>query len=266
MATIGVITGSGLYELGGRFEPASREVGTPWGAVTVEAARLAGHRVLAVSRHGPGHRRLSSQVNHRANVWALAESGAEAIVGVTAVGVLDGSVPLGVPVVFDDLYFPSNRLPDGSLATFFTEAGDPRRGHLVLEAPFSPALRLRLLEACRAAGLEPVDGGVYVHADGPRFNTVAELGGFRAVGGTAVSQTCGPEAVLAAELEIPYALVGFGVNHAPVSGRRPTPEGEIRANLGRIGPAAAALLDALLRGLEADARLPFDQGFVYRFD
>ncbi len=106
---------------------------------------------LHVSRHGPGHVRLSNHVTHRANIWALKELGATSVIGCTACGALDPTLELGSLVVFDDLHFASNRLPDGSLCTFFTEPGDRLRGHWILHGgPFSEELRRALLDAAAA--------------------------------------------------------------------------------------------------------------------
>jgi 5'-methylthioadenosine phosphorylase len=263
LARIGFITGSGFYEML-RGDGADREVVTPYGAVTVRETSRHGHAVLALSRHGADHHRLSNHVKHRPNFWALHELGAQAILASTAVGVLDTAVPLGVPILFNDLYFPSNRMPDGSLATFFTEAGDPRRGHWIPTATFSPTLRELLIRAGRDVGLAVVTSGCYTHADGPRFNTRPEHAAMRAAGGTAVSQTCGPEAVLAGELQIPYALVGFGVNYADAPGAPTTPPGEVAALLRKHAEVMTGLFEAFLGLVPADQRFTGDTGSVYR--
>src|SRR5947209_13111748 len=150
---IGIITGSGTYALPS-FEGAEPvEVPTPFGPATVTGGRFGGAEVLHVSRHGSGHVRLSNHVTHRANIWALKELGASAVIGCTACGAVDPGLELGSLVVFDDLHFISNRLADGSLCTFFTEAGDPARAHLILHGgPFSPAAREALVRAANAAG------------------------------------------------------------------------------------------------------------------
>src|SRR5437588_3204383 len=135
---IALITGSGTYALPGFEEPAPVNVETPYGDCQVTRGSFAGVSALHVSRHLAGHVRLSNQVIHRANVWALSELGARAVIGCTACGAVDHSLELGSLVVFGDPHFPSNRLPDGSLATFFTDPGDPRRGHWILHgSPFS---------------------------------------------------------------------------------------------------------------------------------
>ena len=154
---VGIITGSGTHALpgfdGGEPEP----VATPWGVALVSSGRLAGVDVLHVSRHGAGHVRLSNHVTHRANIAALARAGAAGVVAVTVCGAVDPAVPLGSLICFDDLHFLSNRLPDGSLCTFFAEAGDPRRGHWIYEDPYSPELRRQ-----HYARLNAPDGSLYL--------------------------------------------------------------------------------------------------------
>ena len=212
---IGVITGSGTYSLPGLEDAELETVQTPFGATEVSRGRLGGGDVLHVSRHGAAHLRLSSQVTHRANIWALNVLGATAVIGCSVCGALDPELELGQLVVFDDLHFISNRLPDGSLCTFSLEPGDPMRGHWILHGgPFSPGVRAALLEAAGEAGHVTRNGGTYGHVDGPRFNTPTEIAQLAACGVTAVSQTAGPEVVLCGELELPYGLVGFVTDYA----------------------------------------------------
>ena len=114
------------------------------------------------------------------------------MLAVTVCGAVDPSVELGSLIVFDDLHFVSNRLPDGSLCTFHDTPGDERRGHWIYEDPYSPELRRALLAGAGEPGVAARDGGCYGHVDGPRFNTKAEIRGLAACGVTAVSQTAGP--------------------------------------------------------------------------
>jgi purine nucleoside phosphorylase len=211
---IGILTGTGTYALPDFADEQVVEVATPFGTATVTEGRFAGVDVLHVSRHLPGHPRLSHQVTHQANIWALRERGAEAVVAVTVCGAVDRTVELGSLVVFDDLHFLVNRLADGSICTLHTEPGDPDRAHWVFDRPFHAGLRTALLEGAAEAGLSARDGGVYGHVDGPRFNTRAEIRSLAAVGVTCVSQTAGPETVLCGEAKIPYALLGYATDYA----------------------------------------------------
>jgi 5'-methylthioadenosine phosphorylase len=222
-APIGLITGTGLYALEGIEGRRVERVQTPYGAVDVTRGLLEGVPVAHVPRHGVGHARLSHQVTPRANVAAIAASGARALVSTTVCGAVDPSLELGSLIVFDDLHFPSNRLADGSLCTLFTTPEIPGRGHWIYDRPFGASVRAGLLAGVRAAGVEVRDGGTYGHVDGPRLNTVSEIAQLAAAGVAAVSQTGGPETVLAGEARLPFALIGFVTDHANGVTPEPTP-------------------------------------------
>ncbi len=260
---IGVITGSGTYALPGFEGDGPQTVETQWGAAQVSTGRVGGVDVVHVSRHRPGHELLSSGVTHRANIAALAQAGVSGVVAVTVCGAVDPSVELGSLVCFDDLHFLANRLPDGSLCTFFDRPGDPRRGHWIYADPYAPALRSALIGAAHEAGLPLRDGGCYGHVDGPRFNTRAEIRGLAAAGVTAVSQTAGPETVLAGEAELPFALVGYATDYANGVHAEPTPVARLLELIAASTDVFATLLAAALPRLAAMAPAP--TGIVYRF-
>jgi purine nucleoside phosphorylase len=262
---VAIITGSGTHSLPGFDHVEDLAVDTPFGAASLSRGSFAGAEVLHVSRHGAGHARLSNLVTHRANVWALHELGASAVVGCTACGAVDATLELGSLVLFDDLHFPSNRLPDGSLCTFFDRPGDRRRAHWILHGgPYSPGVRQALLDAAAGSDQTLRDGGVYGHVDGPRFNTPSEIAALAACGVCAVSQTGGPETVLCGELELPYALVGFVTDYAnEVLPGEPTPVARLIELMGASSGAFSALLAGAVPAL--DARPPSAAGTVYRF-
>ena len=260
---IGIITGSGTYALPG-FEGGEPEpVATRWGESLVSRGTLAGVDVAHVSRHGAGHVRLSNHVAHRANIAALSEAGAGAAIAVTVCGAVDPEVPLGSLICFDDVHFPSNRLPDGSLCTFFAEPGARLRGHWIYEDPYAPTLRAALLEGAARCGLPMRDGGCYGHVDGPRFNTKAEIRGLAAAGVTAVSQTAGPETVLAGEAELPFALVGYATDYANGVQAEATPVERLLELIAASTDVFARLLAEALPRIDAGAHPP--TGVVYRF-
>ena len=244
MTRIGVITGSGTYALPGFEGDGAREVSTRYGPARLAEGRFAGADVVHCSRHWEGHPRLSSQVLHQANIAALRDAGVEAILAVTVCGSCDPELELGTLIVFDDLHFPSNRLPDGSLCTLYTEPGEEGRGHWIFERPFSGALRSALLIGAREAGHAVREGGCYGHVDGPRFNTRTEIAALAAAGVTAVSQTGGPETVLAGEAEIPYALVGYATDYANGVREEPTPVSELIRLIGASTATFATTLAA----------------------
>jgi purine nucleoside phosphorylase len=262
---IGIITGSGTYALPGFEAEGTVEVQSRWGAAEVTRGQYAGVPALHVSRHLPGHVRLSNHVSHRANVWALKQLGATAVIGCTACGAVDASVPLGSLIVFDDLHFIVNRLPDGSICTFFDEPGDPQRAHWILHgSPYSAAVRAALVTGAAESAHAARDGGTYGHVDGPRFNTPTEIASLAACGVTAVSQTGGPETVLCGELELPYALIGFATDYAnEVVPGEPTPVATLIELMGRSTQIFADVLRIALPRLHGGS--PDAAGTVYRF-
>lgn len=267
---VGVITGSGVYELSGGSSGGSsdgserRVVAGRFGEAEVVVFRVGGWRIGAISRHLKGHFHLPNTISHRANLAALKSLGARAVLATTSVGAASSRVSLGRPVVFDDLYFPDNRLPDGRLCTIFDEPGQRGRGHWIFSEPFSPRLRRRLEDAAEEVAGGVTRGGVYAHTNGPRFETAAEIQALASFGVSAVSQTCGPEAVLAGELEMSYALVGFPVNYATGVGEAETKE-DLERLLARSSEALPRIVLKAVASLE-DADLQNEPGYVYRIE
>jgi purine nucleoside phosphorylase len=261
---VGVLTGTGTYALPGAGAGTAEKAITVHGDVAVTRYDVGGVETLHVSRHGEGHGRLSNHVAHRANILALKQLGADAIVAVTVCGAVDPSVPLGSLIVFDDLHFLANRLADGSLCTLYDEPGAPLRGHWIFEGPFSEGVRQALLTGSREAGVPARDGGCYGHVDGPRFNTRAEIRSLAMAGVTAVSQTAGPETVLAAEAEVPYALLGYATDYANGVKDEPTPVEELLRLIGASTDVFASVLARVLPQLARQAPQP--PGVIYRFE
>src|ERR1700730_1948526 len=221
---VGIITGSGSHRLPNMSAASLHIERTRFGEVELVQGTFAGVDALHLSRHGEGHVRLSSHVNHRANITALVQMKVDAVLAVTVGGALDPTLELGGVIVFDDLYYPSNRLPDGTLCTLHNEPGAKGRGYWIFEQPFSQRLRGALLGAARARGYQTREEACYGYVDGPPFNSPREIRALRSAGVVAVSQSAGPEAVLAGESGLPYPLVGYlsdyanGVVGPPTSG------------------------------------------------
>jgi 5'-methylthioadenosine phosphorylase len=262
MIDVGIITGSGVYELPGTQQ--THVIESAFGETKVAVSKVGPWTVGSISRHGMGHHHLSHTIPHRAHLTALEQLGARAILATTAVGAVDPGLHLGRPILFDDLFFPANALPNNEPCTVFASPGDPKRGHLVWTEPFAPSLRRRMGLAAVELGLEVTPSGTYAHTNGPRFETRSEIRWLAAVGATAVSQTCGPEAVLAGELGIAYGLVGFPVNYATGVAAP-----ETREELGRLLALSSEVLPRLvLRATELleEEDLVFEHGYVYRVD
>jgi len=197
-SAIGIIGGSGLYEIDGLEEIEERAVETPFGdpSDAIAGGRFEGRRVWFLPRHGRGHKILPHEINHRANIWALRSLGVRWVVCVTAVGSLREQLHPRDVVVLDQ-YF--DRMSGRADHTFF---GAGIAGHVGFGHPLSEGMRGLLIEASRAEGLRVHDTGTYVNMDGPAFSTKAESEVHRKLGFDVVGMTNLAEAKLAREAEI----------------------------------------------------------------
>ncbi|MCX6876423.1 MAG: S-methyl-5'-thioadenosine phosphorylase [Verrucomicrobia bacterium] len=204
-AAIGIIGGSGLYELDG-FEPSGeRVVRTPFGEPSdaLMGGKLGGRQVWFLPRHGRGHRLLPTEINHRANLWALRSLDVRWLICVTAVGSLREEYRPR-EVVLPDQFF--DRMSGREQHTFF---GRGIVGHVGFAEPVSTRLRGMLRDCTVAAGLECHNGGTYVNMDGPAFSTRAESQVNRQLGFDVIGMTNLPEAKLAREAEIALATLAM---------------------------------------------------------
>ena len=204
-ASIGIIGGSGLYDMPALTDRDEITVETPFGAPsdTVILGTIAGHSIAFLSRHGRGHRLLPSEVPSRANMYALRSLGVERVLAVSAVGSLQEDLPPGMLVLPDQLV---DRTKGVRPFTFF---GGGIVAHVPFAHPFCSELRGRLREAAHAAGQPVGDGGTYVVIEGPQFSTLAESEGYRASGYHLVGMTALPEAKLAREAGMCYATLAL---------------------------------------------------------
>jgi 5'-methylthioadenosine phosphorylase len=203
--SIGIIGGSGLYDMEGLEDRQEMEVETPFGAPSdkLVTGTLAGRRVYFLPRHGKGHRILPTELNHRANIWALRSLNVRWILCVTAVGSLKEEYRPR-DVVLPDQYF--DRTSRREHHTFF---GRGIVGHVAFADPVSSGLRALLREEALAVGARVHDGGTYVNMDGPAFSTRAESHANRQLGFDVIGMTNLPEAKLAREAEIALATLAM---------------------------------------------------------
>ena len=208
MAHLGVIGGSGLYDMSGIADVARVSVETPWGLPSddIVTGTLEGTQVAFLPRHGRGHRLLPTEVPYLANVWALKKLGCSFVVSVSAVGSLREEIAPGTLVVVDQFIDRTVSRP----RTFF---GAGIVGHVPFGDPVCPDLRKVLLDAARATGAKAWDGGCYVCIEGPTFSTRAESNLFRAWGAHVVGMTNLPEARLAREAGMSYATLALATDY-----------------------------------------------------
>jgi 5'-methylthioadenosine phosphorylase len=203
-ATIGIIGGSGVYAMAGLTDTREIRVRTPFGEPSdaFMLGTLEGQRVAFLARHARGHRISPSEINYRANIFAMKSLGVEQILSVSAVGSLREDLhPLEFLVV--DQFFDRTR---GRIATFFS---DGIVAHVGFDKPTCPRLSQQIADACERTGVAVHKGGSYVCMEGPQFSTLAESNAYRKMGFDVIGMTNLTEAKLAREAEICYASIAM---------------------------------------------------------
>ncbi|NPD68125.1 S-methyl-5'-thioadenosine phosphorylase [Lichenicola cladoniae] len=201
---IGLIGGSGLYDIEGLEDKEWRRVETPWGAPSdaLLFGRLDGVRCVFLPRHGRGHPIPPSELNYRANISAMKQSGVTDIVSLSAVGSLKEELPPGHFVVIDQFI-------DRTFAREKSFFGTGLVAHVSVADPLCPRIGDVLETSARGLGLPVTRGGTYIVMEGPQFSTRAESNLYRSWGCSVVGMTNMPEAKLAREAEICYATVAM---------------------------------------------------------
>ncbi len=201
---LGIIGGSGLYQIDGLENPTWTKVDSPWGAPSDEIlfGTLNGIEMRFLPRHGRGHVQSPSSINYRANIDAMKRAGVTDIVSISACGSFKQELPPGSFVVVDQFI-------DRTFAREKSFFGPGFVAHVSLAHPTCPRLDQALFEACQEAGIEVTKGGTYLAMEGPQFSTKAESLLYKSWGCSVIGMTGMPEAKLAREAELPYALVAM---------------------------------------------------------
>ena len=242
-ALVGIIGGSGVYHLPGLEDEREERVSTPWGEPSdnLRFGRIGDTEAVFLPRHGRGHRLAPDGINYRANIDALKQVGVTDLVSVSACGSFKEGLPPGTFVIADQ--FVDRTV--GRQSSFF---GNGCVAHVSMAHPVSPLLSARCLAAAEAEGIVVRHGGTYVCMEGPQFSSLAESLGYKAMGYDVIGMTAMPEAKLAREAELAYAIVAmvtdfdcWHADHADVDVASII--AVIQANAGK----AARLLARLLR-------------------
>ena len=199
---LGVIGGTGLYDIEGMEDRRSERIHTPWGEPSDELTfgRVGGVQLVFLPRHGKGHRITPTHINGRANIDALKRAGCTDVLSISAVGSLKEHLSPGTFVAVDQYI-------DRTFAREKTFFGHGVAAHVSLAHPVCPRLATLAAEAAREAGAPVVEGGTYLCMEGPQFSTKAESLLYRSWGCDVIGMTNMPEAKLAREAELPYASV-----------------------------------------------------------
>jgi len=203
-AVLGIIGGSGIYDLPGLEDVREETIQSPWGEPSAALTRgvIAGLPIVFLPRHGKGHVLSPSDINYRANIDVLKRAGVTDLISLSACGSFKEELPPGIFVLVDQFidrtYHRAN--------SFF---GKGCVAHVSMAHPVSPRLRIHLAEAARAEGIQIVRDGTYVCIEGPQFSTLAESLTYKNLGYSVIGMTNLPEAKLAREAEICYASMAM---------------------------------------------------------
>lgn len=253
--TIGIIGGSGLYQIDALEEAQWIKVETPWGEPSDEilCGRIGSVQVRFLPRHGRGHRIPPSEVNARANVDALKRAGATDLLAISSVGSLQEELPPGHFVVADQ-FIDRTKTREAS----FFSAG--MVAHVSMAEPVCDRLSGYAAKAVKKAGGKVTKGGTYLAMEGPQFSTRAESHMYRAWGADVIGMTAMPEAKLAREAELPYALIGMVTDYDCWREDAAFVEvSEVIAQMNANGEVARKTVEAFIAGLpEKRAASPLD--------
>src|SRR3977135_1375848 len=203
-AVLGIVGGSGIYDLPGLEKVRQKKIKSPWGepSAALRIGEIAGTPVVFLSRHDKGHRLSPSDINYRANIDVLKRAGVTDLVSLSACGSFKQELPPGTFVLVDQFVDRTfNRA-----SSFF---GKGCAAHVCITHPVSPLLQERVAAAAGLEGIEIVRGGTYVCMEGPQFSTLAESMTYKGLGYSVIGMTNLPEAKLAREAELCYATVAM---------------------------------------------------------
>jgi 5'-methylthioadenosine phosphorylase len=203
-SVLGIIGGSGIYDLPGMEGVREERIESPWGdpSAPLRVGEIAGLPIVFLSRHDKGHRLSPSDINYRANIDVLKRAGVTDLISLSACGSFKEDLAPGTFVLIDQFVDRTYKRE----SSFF---GKGLVAHVSMAHPVSPRLRLRLASAADAEGIAVVRGGTYVCMEGPQFSTLAESLTYKTQGYSVIGMTNMPEAKLAREAELCYATVAM---------------------------------------------------------
>ncbi|MBI5025915.1 MAG: S-methyl-5'-thioadenosine phosphorylase [Nitrospirae bacterium] len=209
MPEIGLIAGSGIYEIPGLVIKKKKRIVTPFGKPSDDyrIVEINDVEIAFLPRHGSAHNIPPHRVNYRANIWGLKELGVKRIISVSAVGGISKEMKPGGIVIPDQVI----DMTGGRNSTFYD---GPEVVHIDFTEPYCPEIRKALIKAGKKTGIVLIKGGAYICTNGPRLESKAEIMAYKIMGADVVGMTAMPEASLARELEICFAGVSVVTNYA----------------------------------------------------
>lgn len=248
---IGIIGGTGVYDPEMLSEVREEQVVTPYGTIQVAIGNYADREVVFLARHGSGHKVPPHKINYRANIWGLKMLGVTEVISTSAVGSLNQQMPPGEMVLLDQFIdFTKNRV-----YTFY-DGGPAGVVHVDYTEPYCPRVRQVLLDVAADQGLGLMPTGTYVCAEGPRYETPAEIKAVGILGGDLVGMTNVPEVVLAREAGLCYVSVALVTNWAAGIAKHPLTHKEVVEIMAANNSKLQQLLMGSIKVLTEDPECP----------
>ncbi len=242
MRKIAIIGGTGIQDPANQEPLKSISIDTPYGVVVCEMGTGNGNHVIYLARHGKGHVVPPHKINYRANIWALQSMGTEEILATAAVGSANKEMVPGSFVVCDQILdFTKNRI-----GTFY-DGDNNTVVHTDFTNPYSTVLRDKVCNALKELRITFFSSGCYVCAEGPRYETAAEIKMYAQLGGDVVGMTGMPEAILAREAKMEYVNVSLVTNMAAGIAKTPLTHTEVEKIMAENQKKMNALLDAFMK-------------------
>lgn len=252
---LAIIGGTGVYRADMLENSKDITVTTEYGEVSLMTGEYKGRRVAFLARHGKGHTVPPHLINYRANIQALKQLGAKRVIATTAVGSLNEQMgPKDFVLVDQFLDFTKGRI-----STFF-EGGAKGVLHVDVTDPYCREIRDFMVKKSKELGFRVHDGGCYVCAEGPRFETPAEIKMFKMLGGDLVGMTNVPEVVLAREAGLCYATVSMVTNYAAGISPNPLSHGEVLEVMAESSANISQLIMATIEGISLEGRCQCKNG------
>ncbi len=248
---IGLIGGSGIYEIRGFMLKGIRRIKTPYGSPSdsYTIGTIGNREIVFLPRHGKGHKIPPHKINYCANIWGFKKLGVERIISISAVGGIKRGLKPGDIVLLDQIIDMTKRRE----STFYS---DDEVVHIDFTEPYCPEMRKAFLKAGKKAGVKLINGGTYVAVEGPRLETASEIRGFRRLGADVVGMTGMPEASLAREVEICYSGISVVANYAAGISKKKLTVSEVMEAMKEATDRIKALLAEVIPLIPEERKCP----------
>lgn len=238
---IAIIGGTGIYHEGLFSKMEEMAVNTPYGMAYLKSARYKTSNIFFLERHGKGHSLAPHEINYKANIWALKETGVERIIATAAVGAINPDFEVGSFALIDDFIdFTKSRK-----STYF-EVTTEGIVHIDMSEPYCPETRQYIIKAGDLAGVRIRNGGTYICTEGPRFETKAEIRAYASMGADVVGMTNVPEVILAREKGICYSVIAMITNYAAGVSKAPLTHKEVIDNMNKMSDNLKKIVISLI--------------------